>query len=245
MTSARKIAANRQNARKSRGPRSAAGKSIASRNAVRHGLAAIVHRQPIPETAIEEFAKALCGSNTDPILFEHARVIGRNDLALQAITAQQVAVVERVRERSTIALRRRDNGIKFADKQMLQSRQAYDQALALRDHLLKKYEAQLPPESELEEYQCGIDRLIPLHLETFLEESATELAAKPQGGNGSNSDQTRQLVHERDETAALEEAAIDLIRLDRYERRAWSRQQRALRVFINLKMERSVLKTDV
>jgi hypothetical protein len=233
MTSARKIAANRQNARKSRGPRSAAGKSIASRNAVRHGLAAVVHRQPISETEIEGFAKALCGSDTNPILFEQARIIARNDLALQAITAQQIAVVERVRERSTIALRRRDNGVRFATRQMRQSRQAYDQASALREHLLEKYAAQLPPESELEEYQCDVDRLIPLHLETFLEERARELAAKPQDDSGSSSDHTSELVHERDETAALEEAAIDLIRLDRYERRAWSRQQRALRVFMN------------
>jgi hypothetical protein len=82
-------------------------------------------------------------------------------------------------------------------------------------------------------------------LETFLEERARELDAKTQDGNGSSSDHTSQLVHERDETAALEEAAIDLIRLDRYERRAWSRQQRALRVFMNLKMERSVLKKNV
>jgi hypothetical protein len=40
MTSESKIAANRRNGRKSRGPRTAAGKSIASRNALRHGFAA-------------------------------------------------------------------------------------------------------------------------------------------------------------------------------------------------------------
>jgi len=50
MTSERQIAANRLNGRKSRGPRTTAGKSTASRNAVRHGLAAIGRRQPI-ETA--------------------------------------------------------------------------------------------------------------------------------------------------------------------------------------------------
>lgn len=239
MTSARKIAANRQNARKSRGPRSAAGKSIASRNAVRHGLAAIVHRQPVSETEIDEFAKALCGSDTDPMLFEQARIIARNNLALQAVTAQQVAVVERVRERSTIALRKKDTGIRFTDRQIRLSNQAYDQATALRDHLLEKYAAVLPPPDPLEEYQSGIDLLIPLHLELFLEERAS--AAIGQDGTEANSNQTGELVHERDECAALREAAIDLIRLDRYERRAWSRQQRALRVFMSLKMERSGL----
>ena len=86
MTSARKIAANRQNARKSRGPRSAAGKSIASRNAVRHGLAAIVHRPPLSESETERFSRALCSGNTDPNLFAQARIIAGNHLALQAIT---------------------------------------------------------------------------------------------------------------------------------------------------------------
>src|SRR4051812_39298151 len=39
MTSSAKIAANRRNARRSTGPRSAAGKARARRNALRHGLA--------------------------------------------------------------------------------------------------------------------------------------------------------------------------------------------------------------
>jgi hypothetical protein len=34
----------------------------------------------------------------------------------------------------------------------------------------------------------------------------------------------------------LEEAAADLIRLDRYERRSWSQQKRAIRNFMNLRM---------
>ena len=36
--------------------------------------------------------------------------------------------------------------------------------------------------------------------------------------------------------SALEEAARDLLRLDRYERRAWSRQKRAICAFLNLKV---------
>jgi hypothetical protein len=45
-----------------------------------------------------------------------------------------------------------------------------------------------------------------------------------------------ELFRERDETATLAEAARDLIRLDRYERRAWSRQKRAIRAFMNIKL---------
>jgi hypothetical protein len=43
-------------------------------------------------------------------------------------------------------------------------------------------------------------------------------------------------IGERDESAAMEEAASDLLRLNRYERRAWSRQRRAIFAFMNLKL---------
>ena len=46
MRSDRKSAANRRNSCKSCGPRTAAGKAIASRNALKHGLSAVVYRQP-------------------------------------------------------------------------------------------------------------------------------------------------------------------------------------------------------
>ena len=51
-------------------------------------------------------------------------------------------------------------------------------------------------------------------------------------------DLARKQIKERDEFEAFEQAAIDLIRLDRYERRAWSRQKRAIRAFMNLKLRR-------
>jgi hypothetical protein len=43
-----------------------------------------------------------------------------------------------------------------------------------------------------------------------------------------------------DEFAALGEAVPDLIRLDRYERRAYSRQKRAIRNFMNMKLKRAI-----
>jgi len=41
---------------------------------------------------------------------------------------------------------------------------------------------------------------------------------------------------QRDQFDALEEAAPDLVRLDRYERRTWTRQKRAIRAFMNIKL---------
>ena len=46
MSSRAKIAASRANGRKSRGPRTPAGKSNSSCNAFRHGLAAVTRKHP-------------------------------------------------------------------------------------------------------------------------------------------------------------------------------------------------------
>jgi hypothetical protein len=75
MTSQAKIAANRVNGRKSRGPRSAAGKTCASRNALRHGLTAITRHNPTYFPDIERMAKAFCDGDTDPLLLEQALII--------------------------------------------------------------------------------------------------------------------------------------------------------------------------
>jgi hypothetical protein len=49
---------------------------------------------------------------------------------------------------------------------------------------------------------------------------------------------------DRDEGAALEEAARDLIRLDRYERRAWSQQRRAILASMNMKLMKGIAATN-
>jgi hypothetical protein len=59
MTSQRKIDANKQNAKRSTGPRTESGKLRASRNAVRHGLAAKFGTDEVDIRNIETLAKAL------------------------------------------------------------------------------------------------------------------------------------------------------------------------------------------
>jgi hypothetical protein len=49
-------------------PRTAAGKKRDSRNALRHGLSAVVHRQPVPSADIERLARAICGESERPEL---------------------------------------------------------------------------------------------------------------------------------------------------------------------------------
>ncbi len=50
---------------------------------------------------------------------------------------------------------------------------------------------------------------------------------------------------ERDQYEALEEGIPDLLRLERYERRAWARQKRAMREFLNLKFTETLIKQRI
>jgi len=243
MISERKIAANRLNGRKSRGPRSAAGKAIASRNALRHGLAAITYRKPASATEIERFAEALCGKDNAPALFEQALIIANQELVLRTISEQQLAIVERLREPSAIALAKGDISIALGEARFLKSQEAYDELASLREKLLEKYKDELPPaisppilSKELTEMLPEIDELVPLHLLIFLQDRQADVASNAQHQSEGEISQIEEATGDRDEGAALEEAALDLVRLDRYERRARSRQKRAIRAFINLKL---------
>jgi hypothetical protein len=235
MSSARKVEASRANGRKSRGPRSAAGKAVASRNALRHGLVAVTHRPPVSTEEIERFAKALCGDDNDPALYEQTRIIAQNELVLRAIIAQQLAVVERSCEPSAIASAKGDNSLIKA--RILKRNLAYEQLIVQRDWLLEKYKNELPAvPKEMEAEFSEIDLLIPPHLEEFLEARENTTIYRAGQQNEAKSDPVGKPIKERDEPAVLEEAALDLIRLDCYERRAWSQQKRAIRAFTNTKL---------
>jgi hypothetical protein len=64
MTSPAKLRANRRNARKSTGPRTAAGKARAARNARRHGLNLPVLADPTVTPEIESLARTIATSVT-------------------------------------------------------------------------------------------------------------------------------------------------------------------------------------
>ena len=83
MSSERKVTANRSNGRRSSGPRTNAGKTRASCNALQHGLAVIMHDRSIPSGEVACFAKALCGDDSDPALLAQAQVIAQNEMVLR------------------------------------------------------------------------------------------------------------------------------------------------------------------
>jgi hypothetical protein len=110
MTSLRKPEANRLNGRKSRGPKTGAGKAIASGNALRHGFAATKHGALIPKADVALFAMALCGKSVDdPALFRQAVIIAESDLVIRAINEHQLAMIERLRDPSVLPLSKSDN----------------------------------------------------------------------------------------------------------------------------------------
>jgi hypothetical protein len=232
MSSERRTTVYRNNGRRSSGPRTKAGKVRASRNALQHGLAAISQGQSIPSGKIARLADAICGDDSDPALLAQAQVIAQNEMVLRAIREQQIAVVERLREPTAIALTKRDNSLKLAKARSKQTRRAVKEIERHLPSVLEKYRDRLQPE----DFDPSPYDLVPLGLKVLLEEPdsleeeqrALDLAWK----------QIEQ--QQRDEHEAMQEAIPDLIRLERYERRAWSRQQRAIREFLNIKFMRNL-----
>ena len=96
MTSSRQIAANRRNARRSTGPRSAAGKKRTSRNSYRHGLAATRAIGAARANRIEKLARKIVGDAKDAIKLEWARTAAHAEFDLAQIRLIKVNLIERI-----------------------------------------------------------------------------------------------------------------------------------------------------
>jgi hypothetical protein len=208
MTSAKKVAANRINGRKSRGPRTGAGKARASRNARRHGLAAVNNKDPAMAGRVKQMVDAICQGDDDPLLREQAVAIAESQLWLDCVKAEKLALIERLRDPTafTLALNIR---LARARARMRLFDVADRQQKIIDDLITKTKAAGRDPEREP----------LPPHIE----------AAWPRPSFRSED-------VERDEHEALREGIEDLVRLLRYERRAWSRRKRAVRAFMAIKL---------
>src|SRR6476646_8302550 len=136
---------------------------------------------------------------------KQAVVIASHELVLRAISAQQIAVVERLRDPSAIALAKGDNRLQLAKARFLKSQLAYSALIALRDRLLEKYTNESKP-FQHPDVVSEIEEAFPPHLEELLEEKGSELSAEEirrQKGRFYDED----CIGERDESAAMEEAA--------------------------------------
>jgi hypothetical protein len=94
MASERQIAANRRNANKSSGPRSAAGKKRASNNAYRHGLFSKRDRAAVAEE-MEAFAHKIADGTSGAIALEHACIVAEAENELAQIRHAKRALIDR------------------------------------------------------------------------------------------------------------------------------------------------------
>jgi hypothetical protein len=205
-----RIEANRRNGRKSRGPRTAAGKLRSRRNALRHGLAAISRHNPECLPEIERIANALCKGDTDPLLFEQALIFAENDYILRCVRSEGLAAIERMRDPTATPFTKPREALARAKARFRQAKRAYEQLLAAKTKNAATNSKDRHP------------------------------APRPTNNmvtsNGSSeSIREPKPLAMRDEFDAMHLALPDLKRLERYERRGWSRRKRAIRDFIEIK----------
>ncbi len=217
MSSQAKIVASHANGRKSRGPRTPAGKSNASRNAFRHGLAAITRKDPEIFAEIEPVARAICNGAVNPLLFEQALIIAENDFVLRCAQTEWIAATERQRDRTATPLATGDLGFARAKARIERAKLIYQMlvegANASSNNAARNNAARTSAASTDE-----------AHVRSNGER---ERAVAEQGGRV-----TPPL--EREEFDAMRAAMADLERLERYRRRAWSRQRRAFQRFMEI-----------
>jgi hypothetical protein len=205
---------------------------------LRHGFAATIHRQSMPQSHIEHFARTLCGDGDDPLLFEQALTIAENYLLLSLIEAQQLAVIERLWDPTETALVKGDNRTRLMRARVRKRKLALRLLVPLREALLEKYKDVLGEDTLLS------DCLIPSHLDSYLDEKASEFESEALKQPDVRF-HSQFCMKPRGDVAAMQEAARDLLRLERYQRRAWSRLKTAIRRFINLKLNALLARAPV
>jgi hypothetical protein len=211
LSSPAKIEANRRNGHKSRGPHTAAGKLRSSRNALRHGLAAISRHNPECLPEIERIANALCEGDTDPLLFEQALIFAENDYILRCVRSEGLAAIERMRDPTATPFTKPGEALARAQARFRQAKHAYEQLLAAKAKNAAINSKDRHPETS----------------------STNNLVT----GTRSSSEPIREPkpLALRDEFDAMRLALPDLKRLERYERRGRSGRKRAIRDFIEIK----------
>src|SRR5688572_3683760 len=93
ISSERKREANRANAKRSTGPRTAAGKAASRCNARRHGLAVPVGNDPAEAERIEAIAHLLMGGASDLVSLGYARLVAEDSLELVRIAAVRYSII--------------------------------------------------------------------------------------------------------------------------------------------------------
>jgi hypothetical protein len=138
--------------------------------------------------------------------------------------------VERLKEATKIALRKGDNSLTLGKARFMEAWLAYREIQSLIPQVRAKYRDQINPPL-VDDFE-----LVPIDIKMLLEDPTEQ-----------EEEQALELAREdikrrqRNDYEALEEAIPDLIRLERYERRAWSRQKRAIQQLVLIKFARAMV----
>jgi hypothetical protein len=223
VSSQARAAASRANGRKSRGPRTAAGTAKSSRNAWRHGLAAAIPKDSAMFAEIEELAKAICNGASDPLLVEQALIIAKNDLVLDCVQREWIAVIERHKDKTATPLAGGDLGFARAKARFELAKLVYPMLVGA-------------PGKDAAGPNAASSHAAPTTAVSAGDEQMRSTRQRERAASKSAKGVTLPL--ERDEFDAMRAAMPDLLRLERYRRRAWSSQRRAVQRFMEIQSGR-------
>jgi hypothetical protein len=120
------------------------------------------------------------------------------------------------------------NGLRLARARLRRAKGSYQLLLSVLPAIRAKYQDQIAAwkaKWAITEFPELEGEIVPIELQVLLQESESiDPAAAP-----------RHPIKERDEFAALEAAAADILALERYQNRTWARQKRAILNFMKLK----------
>ena len=166
---------------------------------------------------IEPVARAICNGAVNPLLFEQALIIAENDFVLRCAQTEWMAAIERQRDRTATPLATGDLGFARAKARIERAKLIYQMlvegANAASNNAARNNAARTSAASTDE-----------AHVRSNEER---ERAVAEQGGRVAP-------PLEREEFDAMRAAMADLERLERYRRRAWSRQRRAFQRFMEI-----------
>jgi hypothetical protein len=210
MASERQIAANRLNARKSTGPLSRAGKRRSSRNAYRHGLASSRKADAATARKLDQLARQIAGDSNSEIILELARSAAEAELDLARVRLASVALINRVSAFGAID--------PFSDE-LAKDKAKWQRLRAELRHFraeLRHFKACQPQHRKA---LCKILYRDGRHA-ALVEEDFTE----------------NMPAQEPERTAeAVRRALPELVKLNRYQVRAASRRNRAIKEIIKIK----------
>jgi len=158
MASDRQIGANRRNARRSTGPRSATGRRRSSRNSFRHGLAAGVTAHAERLKPVDRLARKIAGDGTDIVALEYAHSIAQAEFDLAQIRQVKVALISRVMAFGEVK--------RSPDFILIREAKRFFRTLDRGEPIRPKHEAPAMPTTEpertAEAIRCALPELIQL-----------------------------------------------------------------------------------